>query len=293
MVWPEERPGSNWPVVAEDATDEVRRLRRIIDLQASLCHEIRNRVTAVQGYAALLQAGCENGHSIDGAAVVALSDNVELLVESTDGLLQLSRSGVRGVALHPCVEDLGTAVARSAGRLLGTLGARKVTTDIEPDVRAVFDVTALDRVMTELLSNVAKYTPAEASVRVAVCASGDRAAVIVEDDGPGIPGPARTWVFDRYWRAGYDAGDCRGTGLGLAIVRELSTGMGAHVAATESSAGGARFVIEFPISGVEGADRDPTSPGTGQLLRRTDGYDSSSSGDALVADSDGPQCDRC
>lgn len=289
MACAEERPGANWPAVLGHATDEVRRLRRIIDLQASLCHEMRNRATAVQGYAALLQSRCGDGQPIDGDAVVALSDNVELLAESTDGLLQLSRSGVRDVALRSCVEDLGVAVARSAGRLRGTLGSRQVTTDIEPDVRAAFDIDALDHVLTELLSNVAKYTPPEASVRVAVRSSGDRAVVVVEDDGPGIPAPDRTHVFDRYWRADQHVGERRGTGLGLAIVRELSTGMGARVAATESPGGGARFVLEFPISGAEGTGRDPTGPGTEHLLPRPDERDSSSSRDAPVTDRDDPQ----
>jgi signal transduction histidine kinase len=78
-------------------------------------------------------------------------------------------------------------------------------------------------------------------VRLSVEARGRRAALIVDDNGPGVPAGERQRIFDPY--VTHKEG---GTGLGLAIVRKIVIDHGGDVTAADAPAGGARFVVEIP-----------------------------------------------
>jgi signal transduction histidine kinase len=75
----------------------------------------------------------------------------------------------------------------------------------------------------------------------------------VEDLGPGVPADARARVWERFWRLERDRDSAvAGTGIGLAVVRELSTLHRGRSWCEEAEAGGARFVIELPMTGGNG-----------------------------------------
>jgi signal transduction histidine kinase len=71
-------------------------------------------------------------------------------------------------------------------------------------------------------------------------------AIVVEDDGPGIPSEHLSRVFDRFftWRPGEDRG--RHTGLGLSLALALARSMGGSIEASTRAEGGARFVLRLP-----------------------------------------------
>jgi signal transduction histidine kinase len=76
---------------------------------------------------------------------------------------------------------------------------------------------------------------------------GNHVAIIVEDDGPGIPESDRQRVFERFVRLDEArARDVGGSGLGLAIVREVVAGHGGSVVLDDSPLGGARFTVVLP-----------------------------------------------
>ena len=76
----------------------------------------------------------------------------------------------------------------------------------------------------------------------------------MEDAGPGIPAADRERVWERFWRLERDRDSAvAGTGIGLAVVRELSTLHRGRSWCEEADAGGARFVIELPMAGGNGA----------------------------------------
>jgi signal transduction histidine kinase len=90
----------------------------------------------------------------------------------------------------------------------------------EPEIIGMWDPMRLERVLGNLLSNAAKYSPQDAPVRIEVGrerdATGDAAAVVrVADSGMGIPAANLPHIFERFHRAPNVAGKVRGTGLGL------------------------------------------------------------------------------
>jgi signal transduction histidine kinase len=134
------------------------------------------------------------------------------------------------------------------GSVLGTVAGRYgderlVVHPAEPaDLRVLGDHDELVRVLANLVDNALRH----ASSRVEVCAErrGGRVALLVEDDGPGVPAEDRERVLQRFARLD-DARDrdAGGSGLGLAIVRELLERRGDRLVLADSPLGGLRAEV--------------------------------------------------
>jgi len=101
----------------------------------------------------------------------------------------------------------------------------------------------IDRAVTNLLDNAAKWSPQGGVVEVVV-ADG---CVTIRDHGPGIAPGDLPHIFDRFYRSPQARGT-PGTGLGLAIVRQVAEMHGGTVSAENAPGGGARFTLSFPTS---------------------------------------------
>ena len=102
-------------------------------------------------------------------------------------------------------------------------------------------------VLDNLLSNAHRY--AKTRIWVSVLPAGSMVRLLVEDDGPGVPAPDRSRVFDRFTRLDPDRGGVHGgAGLGLALVEALMTGRGGTVHMAESPHGGARVEARWPAA---------------------------------------------
>jgi two-component system sensor histidine kinase KdpD len=115
-----------------------------------------------------------------------------------------------------------------------------------PDLPPVYvDATLVVQVLTNLLDNVAKYTPAGGRVSISAQPEAGRVRVIVDDDGPGLPPGAPERLFDKFQR-GADEGSVAGVGLGLAICRAIIRAHGGEIRASTRPEGGARFEFTLP-----------------------------------------------
>ena len=119
-----------------------------------------------------------------------------------------------------------------------------------PQVPLLADPDRLAQVLTNLLENAVRYTPAGGWVGVSVRALPGGAELSVEDSGPGLSGEAQGRVFERFYRA--DAGRS-GSGLGLAVVRSLAEAHGGRVAANNAPGGGAVLEVWLPLQKSAGA----------------------------------------
>jgi PAS domain S-box-containing protein len=109
----------------------------------------------------------------------------------------------------------------------------------------------LIQVLSNYLSNAAKFSPSQADVEVAVSRMGEYVRVSVHDHGPGVPAEFRKRVFEKFSQA--DSSDTRqkeGTGLGLAITRELVTHMGGKVGFESVEGKGSTFFFDLPVCAV-------------------------------------------
>lgn len=107
--------------------------------------------------------------------------------------------------------------------------------------RLTGEAAALERAVTNMLDNAAKWSPEGGKVTVRL----SDGVLTVDDQGPGIAEAHRELVFDRFWRAP-DSRTMPGSGLGLSIVRQVVERHAGTVQATESAGGGTRLVMRLP-----------------------------------------------
>jgi two-component system phosphate regulon sensor histidine kinase PhoR len=118
--------------------------------------------------------------------------------------------------------------------------------DILPGTRALADGEMIGRVLSNLLHNACKFTPAGGQISVGARVEGDNAIVSVTDTGPGIPRQDLTRVFERFYKVDRARGQS-GTGLGLAIARHIVEGHGGRIWAESEPGHGAAFRFTLPV----------------------------------------------
>ena len=235
--------------------DLLERMRTVDELKtvflATASHELRTPVSAIAGYAQILATSWED-LSPDEVRMFAgqVDSNAQRLGALVEDLLDFSRlERGAGVVEADSVLDLGEVVTRILDEQPDLAPDHLVLHQAAMEVVVAGSVQALERVVSNLVGNAAKYSPAGTAIRVSVRENGGRAELTVEDEGPGVPKAEREQIFTRFFRGRGDAVTAtRGAGLGLAIVSEFAATMGGQVSVTSAESGGARFVVSYPLA---------------------------------------------
>jgi len=185
-------------------------------------------------------------------------------------LQDLAAADAAGLHLSwlPC--DLAALAAVAADSLAAQFGAAGITMTRElSPVGILGDPRRLHQVITNLLTNALKFTPAGGRVTIATGADGTRAVLTVADTGPGIPADELPRVFDRFWR-GRQATQTSGSGIGLAVAAELTVAHGGRLSAASPPGQGTRMTLTLPTPGVRGhGGGADAAPGTLRESHRT------------------------
>src|SRR6266508_1299132 len=225
--------------------------QRRTELIGDVAHELRTPLATLRGYLEGLMDGVVEPSDQTWAR---LHDETGRLQRLVDDLQELSRAEARQLPLHPSTIQT-TELVRAAVERLGSAYADKgvtLETTVEPGVPDVMaDSDRAIQVLTNLLGNALRYTPATGSVRVHVAPAGRReVAVSVSDTGVGIPPEHLPRVFERFYRV--DKSRSRvlgGSGIGLTIARALVEGMGGRIWAESAGTGqGATFTFTLPVA---------------------------------------------
>ncbi len=113
------------------------------------------------------------------------------------------------------------------------------------------DVNRLQQILANLLSNAAKFSPAESEIELELTRDGDMVQFAVRDHGPGVPDELQGRMFQRFTQA--KTGEKRkfkSTGLGLSICKQMTEGMGGQIGYFNNDDGGATFWVRLPV--IEG-----------------------------------------
>ena len=221
-----------------DREDQIRR-----DVVASVAHELRTPI-------AVLQAGHEA--LLDGVAqptpgeLSSLRDEVLRLARMVDDLQTLAAADAAALQLTRRLCDLAEIAAAAAD----SLARRFEAADIELDrqlsgVPVLADPRWLHQVVTNLLSNALKFTPAGGTVTLHTGQAGTDAVLRVADTGTGIPAEELPRVFDRFWR-GRGAARTSGSGIGLAVAAELARAHGGRLTAESAEGNGTTMTLTMP-----------------------------------------------
>jgi signal transduction histidine kinase len=226
---------------------------------ADASHELRTPLTSVLANLELLQASLNAAEQAEDREVVdsALRSSRRMGRLVGDLLLLAKADAGRLDAHRRC--DLAEIAGDAAAEAAPLMGEREFVIENDRPLRVEGSRDELHRMVLNLLDNAIRHTPSDACIELTTREENGAAVVEVGDNGPGIPGPMRAQVFDRFVRGNGPADTARGngTGLGLAIVSAVAESHGGTVAATESASGGALFVARIPLAGGSKTTRKP------------------------------------
>jgi two-component system sensor histidine kinase BaeS len=223
--------------------DRQEQLRR--DLVADVAHELRTPVAILQaGHEALLDGVAEP----TPAELASLRDEVLRLARMVGDLQTLAAADAAALQLALRPADLAEVAATAADSLARRFEVAGITLDQDltrVPVRA--DERWLHQVITNLLTNALKFTPAGGRVTIHTSQRGAEAILQVSDSGVGIPAGDLPHIFDRFWR-GRQAAQISGSGIGLAIAAELARAHGGELIARSEPGQGTELTLTLPAA---------------------------------------------
>ncbi len=255
------------------------------DFLAMLGHELRNPLSPILTALHLMRL---RGDGVLQRERAVIERQVHHLVRLVDDLLDVSRA-VRGkVHLDPHPVELARVVSEAIEVAAPLLEERRHRLDVDVPEGLVLEADAerLAQVLSNLLTNAAKYTPPGGHVRIAGRREGGEVVVEVSDDGDGIAPALLPRVFDLFTqgRQGIDRKQ-GGLGLGLTIARELVVQHGGTIAASSPGEGqGATLTVRLPCLPAGAA---PAS----QAVRATSSARAGSARRVLVVDDNADAAD--
>jgi two-component system sensor histidine kinase TctE len=215
---------------------------------ADASHQLRTPLTVLKTQAELaLRAS-------DPAAMREIVEGIARTTDSTvhlaNRLLTMARAE-HGVAEGQLVGVSLSDIARQVGMALAMAAVGKdidLSLEAEQEVTVAGNALLLHELVSNLLENAIRYTPAGGRVALRVLHAADRTALLeVEDSGIGIAADERERVFAPFYRApGAQQVNASGAGLGLTIVRDIAALHGARIALDDNQYGGLSVRLYFP-----------------------------------------------
>lgn len=237
--------------------------RRFLD---DASHELRTPLAAIRTNVETLLRAPDQPSTERADALRAVARDTERMGGLVSDLLALARADAgqpldRGsVELDALLLDVYHQHRMLAGRVRLTLD------DMEPFV-VQGDRERLRQLLSNLVENALRYTPADGSVALSMARRGNGVTLTVRDTGPGIPPDHVPHVFDRFYRVDPTRSRAAGgTGLGLAICRWIAEAHGGRISVVSAAGRGSTFTVELPAADGEALPR--LSPSSKQALTR-------------------------
>jgi signal transduction histidine kinase len=221
-------------------------------LIATVSHELKNPLTAINGYLEILQASPDLTAG-DRAAVEAMGRGTGRLSRVVEDLLLMSKVGDPHHGIIPAAVDVTRIVSEIADLVDVTARRKRLELDVDlpsGPVTARGDAAEIDRLVANLVSNAVKYTPDGRKVAIRVSRSDDRVRIEVADEGLGISADDQQHLFDEFFRStNPDAFSQPGTGLGLSIVKRIVERHDGDIEVSSELGCGSTFTVTLPAVG--------------------------------------------
>jgi two-component system OmpR family sensor kinase/two-component system sensor histidine kinase BaeS len=220
------------------------------NLTADVAHELRTPLHVIQGN---LEGILDGVYEPTPEHINATLEETRLLARLVNDLQTLSLAEAGQLPLHPqqiAVADLLADVVTSFNGQAAEAGVEIRVDAPAPELQIYADADRLDQVLSNLVGNALRYTPAGGCITLGGAAQPDgNIRLVVADTGQGISAEDLPFIFDRFWRG--DRARTRlggGTGLGLAIARQLVQAHGGQIHVSSEIGQGTTFTITLPVA---------------------------------------------
>jgi PAS domain S-box-containing protein len=244
---------------AKNAESDLRRLaedlseanRKKTEFLATLAHELRNPLAPIRTGLEVMRLATGNPTMLERARGT-IERQVDHMVHLVDDLLDVARITSGNMALKKTLVDLKSIVTNAIETSLPTIEAGKhdLIVNLQDD-SAVLDADPIrmSQVLSNLLTNAAKYTPDGGQIGLSAHTDGREAVISIADNGMGIPAESLPLVFDMFAQVKRNNAHAQGgLGIGLSLVRRLVEMHGGTVTATSLGANqGSTFSVRLPL----------------------------------------------
>ncbi len=233
-------------------TSERKKLKSVkMNTMAMVSHELRTPLTSIKGALRLLQSGVTGELRPEVKSMIDIaSRNSDRLLHMVNDILVLEKMNANKDDFALEETDLASLIQEAVSVNKGYGDELGVTFLQDPiPVRALVagNGIRLMQVMTNLMSNAAKYSPKGGVVRVGVRREGQFLRVYVTDNGPGVPENARATIFDSFTQFSAADGTTRpGTGLGLQICKKIVARHNGRISFTSDPGVETTFFFDLP-----------------------------------------------
>jgi len=226
---------------------KLRKLETLRDnLTQMIVHDLRSPLTGVIGYLDLFKR--RSAPKLDASELNYINtafSAAEKLNEMITSLLDTNRLESGEMPLELRESDVSEIVRTAMQSLAGALGERKVTPDFAGTSQTAFcDADLVRRVVSNLLTNALKFTPAQGSITVRVAPNRDLIEVSVSDTGSGISAEHHTRIFEKFGQV--ESGTRNSTGLGLAFCKLAVEAQGGTISVKSAPGEGSTFWFTLP-----------------------------------------------
>ena len=228
---------------------EADRLKK--EFTSTLSHELRTPLTSIIGSLQLINSGVIRHGEGEALELTTIAErNGQRLLDLINDLLDMEK--IRSGSFDITPETIGVDDLVQEALVLNRAFAerykvRLMTRSTLPEAQVQADRKRILQVLTNLISNAAKFAPDGSAVELDVNDVGNGIRISVQDRGPGIPEDFRARMFTRFSQADTAAARQKGgTGLGLAISKHLMELMNGHIDYEDRPGGGSTFWVELP-----------------------------------------------
>jgi len=226
---------------------EVERVKN--EFIATVSHELRTPLTAIIGSLSLARESAKNLEPEVSGFIEIAAQNSDRLAALINDVLDIEKIGAGQMTLDLRPTHLRAILERSVRMNKPYADIHDVKLNLIPgaDFMINADPDRLIQVLTNLISNAAKFSPVDSQVEISAIARDGKVRVNVRDHGPGVPENFRSQIFQRFERA--DNSNTRrkgGTGLGLAISKALIEHMNGSIDFESFQGQGSTFYFELP-----------------------------------------------
>jgi two-component system phosphate regulon sensor histidine kinase PhoR len=238
-------------LVLQDTTDFQRIDKMRADFVANASHELKTPITAIRGFAETLIEDEAIERQIQQRFIRKIHGQSIRLSDLVSDLLALSRLESNDEAFNTQV-DLQQIVQRVCANLQAVAQSHQVMLDLDTKGQPIMllgDENALGQMVTNLIDNAIKYTPAMGHVHVVIKVDASTTLLSIKDDGIGIDEANQERIFERFYRVDKARSQSLGgTGLGLAIVKHIVQSHKGSLQLKSKLNQGSTFLVKIPLA---------------------------------------------